>query len=76
MAANGGHQPILSTPGAIAGLALWTLAVGAALFVLPMHAKKRSITHLRAWTAKPIWPFRLRTISILIGLAVATRSPA
>jgi hypothetical protein len=33
-------------------------------------------THLRARTAKPTCPFGLRTTSTLIGLVVATRSPA
>jgi anti-sigma-K factor RskA len=39
------------------------------------HATKRSTTQRRAWTAKPIWPSSLRTISARIVLACATRSP-
>lgn len=31
--------------------------------LLPIHAKKRSTTQRRAWTAKPICPLGLRTIS-------------
>ncbi len=34
-----------------------------------IHAKKRSTTHRRAWTANPTWPSSLRTISTPMVLA-------
>ena len=41
-----------------------------------IHAKKRSITQRRAMTAKPTWLSDLRTTSMRMQLALATRGPA
>ena len=49
---------------------------GLEVFGQLIQAKNRSTTHRRAMMAKPTWLSALRTTSMRIGLALATRRPA